>query len=141
MTHRHNEEEEEELNTEDPETPLLLLKDDLDTQARNLFINDREANKQYKFKDNSIATNKYYWWLFIPQNLWYQFHRVANLYFLLMSILQFIPGLSPTGRYTTIFPLSAILTITMIKELVEDIKRREADRKQNNRLTCRLQDG
>lgn len=37
-----------------------------------------------------------------------------------LSILQQIPDVSPTGRYTTLVPLIIILTIAGIKEIVED---------------------
>ena len=36
-------------------------------------------------------------------------------------ILQQIPGVSPTGRFTTAFPLSIVLVAAAIKELIEDI--------------------
>jgi phospholipid-transporting ATPase len=35
-------------------------------------------------------------------------------------LLQQIPDVSPTGRYTTLVPLIIILTIAGIKEIVED---------------------
>ena len=40
--------------------------------------------------------------------------------------------MSPTGKYVTIVPLFVILTITAVKEMVEDIKRHKADRKVNH---------
>jgi hypothetical protein len=45
---------------------------------------------------NEISTAKYTVLTFVPVNLFEQFMRVANLYFLLCAILQLIPGLSPT---------------------------------------------
>jgi len=36
-------------------------------------------------------------------------------------MLQQIPGVSPTGRYTTVVPLVFILILSALKELVEDI--------------------
>jgi hypothetical protein len=74
--------EEEELLTERP------LLDEDEEKLREFMVNNRAENKKYKFKGNSIATSKYYALLFIPQNLFYQFQRVANLYFLLQTILQ-----------------------------------------------------
>ncbi len=46
--------------------------------------------------------------------------RVANLYFLIISGFQQIPGVSPTGRWTTLGPLVVVLTFTAIKEAFED---------------------
>ena len=40
-----------------------------------------------------------------------------------MSICQQFPGISPTGKYTTLFPLLLILTISLIREVYEDFKR------------------
>jgi len=53
---------------------------------------------------NEISTAKYTLLTFLPVNLFEQFLRVANLYFLLMAILQLIPGLSPTSWFTTVAP-------------------------------------
>lgn len=41
---------------------------------------------------NEISTAKYTLLTFLPVNLFEQFTRVANLYFLLTAILQLIPG-------------------------------------------------
>ncbi len=40
--------------------------------------------------------------------------------------------MSPTGRYVTIVPFCAILALTALKEIVEDLKRHQADRKVNH---------
>lgn len=60
---------------------------------------------------------------FLPVNLFEQFTRVANLYFLVIAILQFIPGLAPTSWFTTVAPLVIVLTINAIKEIVDDFYR------------------
>jgi phospholipid-transporting ATPase len=41
-------------------------------------------------------------------------------------------GVSPTGRYVTIVPFCAILSLTALKEIIEDLKRHKADRKVNH---------
>jgi len=69
---------------------------------------------------------------FVPKFLFEQFRRYANIFFLCIGLLQQIPGVSPTGKYVTIVPLFIILTITAVKEMVEDIKRHKADRKVNH---------
>jgi len=43
-------------------------------------------------------------------------------------LLQQIPDVSPTGKYVTIVPLFLILLVTALKELIEDIKRHNADK-------------
>ena len=40
------------------------------------------------FQDNTIHTAKYNFFSFLPLNLYEQFHRMSNLYFLFIIILQ-----------------------------------------------------
>lgn len=72
---------------------------------------------------NEISTAKYTLLTFLPVNLFEQFLRVANMYFLLMAILQFIPGLSPTSWFTTVAPLVFVLAVNAIKEGYDDVHR------------------
>lgn len=37
--------------------------------------------------------------------------------------MQQIPDVSPTGRYTTLVPLIFILSVSALKEIIEDIVR------------------
>lgn len=48
-------------------------------------------------------------------------------------ILKQIPDVSPTGRFTTLIPLLFIMGASMIKEIIEDFKRRKSDRLLNNK--------
>lgn len=57
---------------------------------------------------------------FIPSFLFEQFRRYSNCFFLFIALLQQIPDVSPTGRYTTLVPLIFILSVSAIKEIVED---------------------
>uniref|UniRef100_A0A8D0S9R3 Phospholipid-transporting ATPase n=1 Tax=Sus scrofa TaxID=9823 RepID=A0A8D0S9R3_PIG len=59
-------------------------------------------------------------WSFLPRYLYLQFSKAANAFFLFITILQQIPDVSPTGKYTTLLPLLIILVISGIKEIVED---------------------
>ena len=52
---------------------------------------------------------------FLPVNLFQQFSRVANLYFLIIAALQLIPGLSPTPWITTVAPLLFVLLLNGAK--------------------------
>ncbi|MCL4131340.1 UNVERIFIED_CONTAM: hypothetical protein GTU68_055282, partial [Idotea baltica] len=73
--------------------------------------------------------------------LFEQFRRYANIFFLIIALLQQIPDVSPTGRYTTLVPLICILVVSAIKEIAEDIKRHRADDEINNREIEVLKDG
>ncbi|EMD44951.1 phospholipid-transporting P-type ATPase, putative [Entamoeba histolytica KU27] len=86
---------------------------------------------------NGIHTSKYTIYSFIPYFLYEQFRKLANVYFLFISCLQLIPGLSPTGRYTTLFPLCVVLIFSGIKEIYEDLRRHRDDQRENNRTTLR----
>ncbi len=41
-----------------------------------------------EFASNAVVTSKYTAWNFIPKNIYEQFRRVANIYFLIISLLQ-----------------------------------------------------
>ena len=45
-----------------------------------------------------VITSKYTALNFVPRFLFEQFSRLANAYFLLVSILQMIPSISITGK-------------------------------------------
>ncbi|KIV93301.1 hypothetical protein PV10_04526 [Exophiala mesophila] len=85
--------------------------------------------------DNLIISCRYTLWNFFPRQLVAQFSKLANFYFLVVSILQLIPGLSTTGRYTTIIPLLIFVGISMAKEGYDDIRRHRLDKEENERLT------
>ena len=81
---------------------------------------------------NKYVTSKYTVWNFLPKNLFEQFLRVANFYFLLIVILMLIPGVAPISPITTILPLVAILSVSAIRSAVEDHARHVEDDKINN---------
>ncbi len=73
---------------------------------------------------------------FLFLNLWKQFKRPANCYFLFISCLQCVRAVSITGGIpTTLLPLLFVLTVTALKDAVEDFNRHRADDTENNRTT------
>uniref|UniRef100_T1KTV3 Phospholipid-transporting ATPase n=1 Tax=Tetranychus urticae TaxID=32264 RepID=T1KTV3_TETUR len=86
---------------------------------------------KHKFCSNRISTGKYNVFSFMPKFLFEQFRRYSNVFFLIIALLQQIPNVSPTGRYTTAVPLFSILAVSALKEVFEDIKRHRADRTVN----------
>ncbi|KAF2070558.1 hypothetical protein CYY_008121 [Polysphondylium violaceum] len=99
---------------------------------RDIYINQRERNALYKFCNNKISTTKYTPFTFIPKNLYEQFRRAANFYFLVIAVIQLIPGISPVNAYTTWIPLIFVLLVTAVKEGIEDFKRNQSDNTVNN---------
>ncbi|XP_053599624.1 probable phospholipid-transporting ATPase IA isoform X4 [Plodia interpunctella] len=107
-------------------------------QTRIIFVNGPQP---INFVNNRISTAKYSVPSFIPLFLFEQFRRYSNCFFLLIALLQQIPDVSPTGRWTTLTPLILILSISALKEIVEDFKRHRADDETNRRKVAVLRDG
>ncbi|XP_050561376.1 probable phospholipid-transporting ATPase IA isoform X4 [Spodoptera frugiperda] len=107
-------------------------------QNRIIFVNRPQP---IKFVNNRITTAKYSVPSFIPLFLFEQFRRYSNCFFLLIGLLQQIPDVSPTGRWTTVTPLVFILCVSALKEIVEDFKRHRADDETNRRKVEVLRDG
>ncbi|XP_049503491.1 phospholipid-transporting ATPase IB [Panthera uncia] len=123
---------------EDEMSRATSVGDQLDAPARTIYLNQPHLNK---FRDNQISTAKYSVLTFLPRFLYEQIRRAANAFFLFIALLQQIPDVSPTGRYTTLVPLIIILTIAGIKEIVEDFKRHKADNAVNKKKTIVLRNG
>jgi phospholipid-translocating ATPase len=69
---------------------------DRDKQGpRKIFFNlplppealDEEGHPLKHYRRNKIRTAKYTPISFVPKNIWYQFHNIANVYFLLLIVL------------------------------------------------------
>ncbi|XP_035282021.1 probable phospholipid-transporting ATPase IA isoform X1 [Anguilla anguilla] len=106
--------------------------------GRVIFINQ----PQYaKFCGNHVSTAKYNVLTFLPRFLYAQFRRAANSFFLFIALLQQIPDVSPTGRWTTLVPLLLILVVAAVKEVIEDLKRHKADNVVNKKKTQVLRNG
>jgi len=64
-------------------------------QSRTVYVNvpvpedarDEDGHVKQHFGRNKIRTAKYTALSFVPKNLWFQFHNIANVYFLFIIIL------------------------------------------------------
>uniref|UniRef100_A0A8B9BUC5 Phospholipid-transporting ATPase n=1 Tax=Anser brachyrhynchus TaxID=132585 RepID=A0A8B9BUC5_9AVES len=83
-----------------------------------------------KFADNRIISSKYTVWNFVPKNLFEQFRRVANFYFLIIFLVQLMID-TPTSPITSGLPLFFVITVTAIKQGYEDWLRHKADNEVN----------
>lgn len=90
---------------------------------------------------NWIRSSRYSFWSFFPRQFFAQFTKLANFYFLVVAILQMIPGLSTTGTYTTLVPLLIFVGISMGKEGFDDWRRYRLDKEENNRYAWVLRPG
>lgn len=69
--------------------------DDDEFTQRRVFVNqplpddllDQDGSPRQQFSRNKIRTAKYTPLIFVPKNLWLQFHNIANIYFLFVTIL------------------------------------------------------
>ncbi|NWV93656.1 AT8B3 ATPase, partial [Machaerirhynchus nigripectus] len=86
-----------------------------------------------KYSGNAIRTAKYNLLTFLPLNLYEQFHRMANVYFVFVILLQTFPEISTLPWYTLLFPLSCLLIIRGLRDLIDDIGRHQSDRNINSR--------
>uniref|UniRef100_A0A3Q3AWV7 Phospholipid-transporting ATPase n=1 Tax=Kryptolebias marmoratus TaxID=37003 RepID=A0A3Q3AWV7_KRYMA len=110
-------------------------------KERLLRANDRSYNLSFHYAKNAIKTSKYNVFTFLPLNLFEQFTRLANAYFLFLLVLQLIPQISSVPWFTTAVPLLAVLAITAVKDANDDINRHKCDKQVNNRLVNVLVDG
>eukprot|EP00117_Sycon_ciliatum_P050276 scpid17443/ scgid35512/ Probable phospholipid-transporting ATPase ID; ATPase class I type 8B member 2 len=100
-----------------------------------VIINQPEFSEARKYATNVISTAKYSVFTFLPKNVFEQFLRVANFYFLVLLILQLIPQITSLSPVTTALPLFLVLSISGIKDGYDDFQRHRSDRNVNNRLT------
>ena len=104
-----------------------------EASERTFTINSDEANEEEKFITNYIRTTKYTFYNFIPKSLLMQFLRFANIYFLIIAILQSIPKISPLNPVTAIVPLIFVLCVSMLREGIEDYNRYKEDKRTNSK--------
>ncbi|CDK29912.1 unnamed protein product [Kuraishia capsulata CBS 1993] len=110
---------------------LRKPQDDASQGPRIIHLNDAASNNAFGYMDNHISTTKYNAATFVPKFLFEQFSKYANLFFLFTSIIQQVPNVSPTNRYTTIGTLAIVLLVSALKEITEDFKRMSADNELN----------
>uniref|UniRef100_A0A3B3VRA5 Phospholipid-transporting ATPase n=1 Tax=Poecilia latipinna TaxID=48699 RepID=A0A3B3VRA5_9TELE len=113
--------------------------------SRTIYVGHKSCppNEAYippKFCDNRIVSSKYTVWNFLPKNLFEQFRRIANFYFLIIFLVQVIVD-TPTSPVTSGLPLFFVITVTAIKQGYEDWLRHKADREVNEYRVSVLEDG
>ncbi|KAJ2327275.1 hypothetical protein IWW51_001843, partial [Coemansia sp. RSA 2702] len=108
--------------------------------ARRIYLNmdvpeDELPTHAQTYCTNAITTSQYTLLSFLPKNLSRQFRRVANIYFLVLTILQLIGYFSVGSRFLTVVPIILVLAITAIKDAFEDWRRHITDRHFNETPT------
>jgi len=114
----------------------------VDEGTYTVYCNDPVAMPEEKlaevYPSNYVRTTKYTVLTFLPLNLFQQFMRFYNLYFLFAAVLTIaIPSASPVSPALTVMPLLVVLAVTMIKDIFEDYLRYRSDEQANNVL-CKV---
>lgn len=92
-----------------------------------------KENPNRQYRGNQIKTSKYTVLSFIPKNIFEQLHRFANLYFVGIAILNFVPVVNAFQPEVNTIPICIILGVTAIKDAWEDLRRYKSDKVINNR--------
>ncbi|XP_062514205.1 phospholipid-transporting ATPase VD-like [Corticium candelabrum] len=110
----------------------MHVEEDIERLVRpNVTPVSEQETSQYPY--NRIRTAKYTILTFLPKNLFEQFHRVTNCYFLAIIGLNFIPDLNVFGKELGMLPLLFILSVTAAKDIFEDRRRYLLDKEVNHR--------
>nr|CCA14458.1 PREDICTED: hypothetical protein isoform 1 [Albugo laibachii Nc14]CCA21242.1 haloacid dehalogenaselike hydrolase family protein putative [Albugo laibachii Nc14] len=120
-------------NTPVPETQEYVSPDEA---YRHVYLNNPSSNKRFEYCDNLVKTSRFTIYNFLPKLLFYEFSKLANAYFLIISVMQTIKVISNTGGFPASLPaLSIIVMIDMFFACLEDYKRHKMDHI-SNELPC-----
>ncbi|MDP2434900.1 MAG: hypothetical protein Q8P67_04090, partial [archaeon] len=114
-------------------------------RRRMIHANDPSATQAaagmgVAFPQNYVSTTKYTLWNFLPKNLWEQFHRIANIYFVFIAIITLTPA-SPIAPGPGVATILIVLGITSVKDAYEDYQRYKSDQEINARPVQALRNG
>ncbi|XP_024127954.1 probable phospholipid-transporting ATPase VD isoform X2 [Oryzias melastigma] len=99
------------------------------------FTDDEDLKKALEsYKSNTIRTTKYSFLSFLPKNLFEQLHRFANVYFIFLAALNFVPAVEAFQPEVSLIPIVLVLSVTAIKDVFEDFRRFHSDRLVNRQL-------
>ena len=114
-------------------TSSINSKKNIQEEPYPIYMNFPELNENDE--NNSINTSKYKWYTFFPKMLMIELSRMANIYFLIIAILETINEISySNGSPLILIPLTFVVCLNGIKDLYEDFKRKESDKKENNTI-------
>jgi phospholipid-translocating ATPase len=116
--------------------------------VRSLTIGKPIEPFDKKLHTNVVITSRYNFVSFLPFNLFeqvitrnyafanrskifLQFQRFANFFYLIISIISFNRDIWPAGPVANIGPLLFVLSVTALKEGIEDYNRHKADAAMN----------
>jgi len=107
--------------------------------VRTVHFGSRQ-NAPSTFPANTVCTSKYTIATFVPRNLYEQFQKAANVYFLIISTILFIGELSFNGKslykesikaFSTIVTLGMMMVASGVTAGIDDFKRHKSDAQMN----------
>ncbi|XP_062870920.1 probable phospholipid-transporting ATPase IIB isoform X2 [Trichomycterus rosablanca] len=106
-------------------------------KARTVWLGHPKKSEE-KYPKNAIKNQRYNIITFVPGVLYQQFKFFLNLYFLVVACSQFVPSLKIGYLYTYWAPLSFVLSVTMVREAVDEVRRYRRDKEMNSQLYSKL---
>lgn len=88
---------------------------------------DHIVRAQKKLPSNEVSTTKYTKWNFLAKNIFLQMHRFANVYFVFLVIINFIPATQALDPRLSIFPPVFVIFTSLVKDLYENIRLSRSD--------------
>ena len=73
-------------------------------------------------------------WMVVPLLLFESFTKPSNVFFLIVALLQQIPGASPMGRGTTVISLGIFVSFSIITSTMKMFKQKKKDDSENDRI-------
>ncbi|KAI9933804.1 hypothetical protein MW887_004876 [Aspergillus wentii] len=99
---------------------------------------DEDGHPLADYPRNKVRTAKYTPLTFVPKNIWFQFHNIANIYFLFIIILSCFSIFGADNPGLNAVPLIVIVVVTALKDAIEDWRRTVLDNDLNNSPVYRL---
>lgn len=99
---------------------------------KDITLENEEFHATVHLSNNRVVTSKYTILNFLPKNLFEQFRRLANFYFLCVAVIQVTTN-SPVSPITSLAPLIFVVSTTALKQAYEDWLRHQTDKHTNNR--------
>jgi phospholipid-transporting ATPase len=116
----------------------MKKKNENEQELREVYFNNHERNMIYDQRTNVVITSKYSVFTFLPKFLFESFCKLANFFFLVVSILQAIKPISNTYGVPTNSPvLFFVIAIDAVFAIMEDLRRHRSDREANS-ATCHI---
>lgn len=117
---------------------MRFLKSYTKENLENSRVIEYPFTEQHRYKSNYIKTSRYTILSWLPKSLFWQFRRVANIYFLIISVLTAMP-FSPKNPYSMAMTFAGVLIFSILKEAYEDYFRHKQDNLENRVITHKFE--